>query len=165
MLVCQILLFFCFRLKPYANGCNKVLGKYIIVQQRLEKLYFITLNYISKYTLYPEHFECMICTLKSLTMIIVTLCTPTSSLLLTWIEKYGTTWKRPNCLSFQSYVLKVSFFVNHLIDTIYVRHTYDNLHSYINLEMVCQQTQHSSYACLPNLTFIMLSSQTICKWV
>ena len=73
--------------------------------------------------------------------------------------------KRPNCLSFQSYVLKVSFFVNHLIDTIYVRHTYDNLHSYINLEMVCQQTQHSSYACLPNLTFIMLSSQTICKWV
>ena len=154
MLVCQILLLFCFRLKPYANGCNKVLGKYIIAQQCLEKLYFITLNYTSKYTLYPEHFECMICTLKSLTMIIVTLCTPTLNLLL-----------RPNCLSFQSYVLKVSFFVNHLIDTIYVRHTYDNLHSYINLEMVCQQTQHSSYACLPNLTFIMLSSQTICKWV
>ena len=93
MLVCQILLLLCFRPKPYANGCNKVLGKYIIAQKCLEKLYFITLNYTSKYTLYPEHFEYMICTLKSSTMIIITLCTSTSSLLLTWIEKYKITWE------------------------------------------------------------------------
>ena len=93
MLVCQILLLLCFRPKPYANGCNKVLGKHIIAQKCLGKLHFITLNYTSKYTLYLEHFECMTCTLKSSTMIIVTLCTPTSSLLLTYIEKYGTTWE------------------------------------------------------------------------
>ena len=56
--------------------------------------------------------------------------------------------KRPNCLSFQSYVLKVSFFVNHLIDTIYVRHTYDNLHSYINLErilLICALRAHINF--------------------
>ena len=38
----------------------------------------------------PKLFEYTICTQ---TVIPVTLCTPTSSLLLTWNEKYGITWK------------------------------------------------------------------------